>query len=365
MKVDVKLKHTDHLVPTPIVHQTAFWGRVYRRLGIETRAFDIELERTAERGDLLIMHAPLRADVECAYVPFGPELGPSAEDTGRFLETLSMGLRDMLGPRCAFIRWDLPWMSLHAREPSDFAREGHWNGPPPNRLREVRMNFGTDEHNLWKAPRDVLPPDTVLIDLRAPEDELLARMHHKTRYNIRLASRKGVVVEEGSMRDLEDWYRIYLQTTARNRIEPMPLEHFRSVLAERGEGSASPVVPRLLLARRDDLLLAGILVALAPSRATYLYGASTREHRELMAPYALQWAAMRLAKAHKCDDYDLFGAAPRSGQAHALAGVHRFKVGFGGELVHREGCWDFPFDAETYNQWRQAEQAQLVRRGAA
>lgn len=79
-----------------------------------------------------------------------------------------------------------------------------------------------------------------------------------------------------------------------------------------------------------------------------------------MAPSALQWSAIRTARAHGCLDYDMLGAAPRSGEQHPLAGVHRFKIGFGGRLVHREGCWDFPFDERTYSAWRSREQAELV-----
>src|SRR5690606_2371482 len=166
-------------------------------------------------------------------------------------------------------------------------------GPPEGRLRELRMNFGTEESNLWKAPRDLLPADTVLIDLEPSEDEILARMHQKTRYNVRLAARRGVVVEEAGLADLPAWYELYLETMARHRLAPMPLEHFETMLDERAEGTASPVLARLLLARDEHRLLAGMLLAIAPPRATYLYGASTREGRERMAPSALQWAAIR------------------------------------------------------------------------
>lgn len=372
MKLEVAPKQTDHLIPTPIVHQTAFWGRVHRRLGFGTDAFDLALlpatppanesAPVAARGDFLVMRTPLSDDAEYAYVPFGPEIAPDADAVGTFLERLSRELRPMLGPRCAFIRWDLPWTSVHARDVEDFSASGEWQGPPPNRLRELRMNFGTLDHNLWKAPRDLLPPDTVLIDLDAPEDALLARMHHKTRYNIRLAQRRGVVVSEGTAADLPAWYELYLQTMARNQIEPLPLSHFKTMLDERAEGSASPVLPRLLLARHEGQLLAGLILAIAPPRATYMYGASTREHRELMPSHALQWAALRFAKARGCKDYDMFGTAPRNGQPHPLAGVHRFKIGFGGRLVHREGCWDFPYQDKTYKAWRSWEESHLLQR---
>ncbi len=373
MKLEVTRKKTDHLNPTPIVQQTAFWGRVHRRLGFGTDAFDLTLETAngasdsaspeAESGDFLVVRSPLNADLDCAYVPFGPELAPDEDDVGSFLEQLSCSLEPMLGPRCAFIRWDLPWTSVHARESRDFTGSGEWLGPPPSHLRELRFNFGTELRSLRKAPRDLLPPSTLLVDLVGNEDDLLARMHPKTRYNIRLAERRGVVVTRGTAADLPSWYALYLETTARNRLEPMPFVHFETMLDERGEGSTSPVLPRLLLAHHEGRLLAGMLLAIAPARATYLYGASSGQHRELMASSALQWAAIRVAKDAGCMDYDMFGAAPRTGDPHPLAGVHRFKVGFGGRLVHREGCWDFPFDERSYEDWRGWEEAQVQRRG--
>ncbi len=364
MKLDLARKHTDHLVPTPIVQQTAFWGRVHRRLGFGADAFDVAVP-DAIAGDFLVLRAPLSAVADYAYVPYGPEVAPATGDMGRFLERLSLELQPLLGQRCAFIRWDLPWESVHAREPEHFAPSGEWLGPPSRPLRELRMNLGTDEQNLWKAARDLLPPDTVVIDLRESEETILARMHPKTRYNVRLAERRGVVVDEGDAVDLHEWYELYLETTRRHGLEPMSFVHADAMLHERADGAASPVTTKLLLARHGGRLLAGMLLALAPDRATYLYGASTREHRELMASHALQWAAIRAAKAHGCRDYDLLGAAPRDGSQHPLAGVHRFKTGFGGRLFHREGCWDFPFDGTTYAAWRAHEDAELARRSLA
>lgn len=361
MNLAIARKKTDHLVPTAIVQQTAFWGRVHRRLGFATDAFDVTLP-SALGGDFLVLRSPLTADTDYAYVPFGPELAPASEDMGRFLERLSLELQPLLGARCAFIRWDLPWEAVHARDAANFT-DGAWDGPPKKELRELRMNIGTDERNLWKASRDLLPPDTVVIDLRESEETILSRMHPKTRYNIRLAARRGVDVTAGSAADLREWYEVYLETTARHSLEPMSFAHAEAMLEERAEGAASPVVTKLLLARHDGRLLAGMLLALAPERATYLHGASTRAHRELMGSYALQWGAIRTAKAHGCRDYDLLGAAPRSGTAHPLAGVHRFKAGFGGRLVHREGCWDFPFEDSTYRAWRAHEDALVARRG--
>ncbi|NVB81553.1 MAG: peptidoglycan bridge formation glycyltransferase FemA/FemB family protein [Kofleriaceae bacterium] len=367
LALDVVPKQTDQLIPTGIVHQTAFWGRVNRRIGHAAEAYDLAARPRATGapvavGDFLVVRTPLSEDVDCAYVPFGPEVAPDAERVGAFLERLSRQLRPLLGSRCAFVRWDLPWTSLHAREPGDFTSAGTWSGPPSRHARELRMNIDTEERNLWKSLRDLLPPDTVVVDLTASEETMLARMHHKTRYNVRLAARRGVEIVEGTVADLPAWYELYLETMARHNLPPRPLAHFRAMLDETGEGSASPVQTRLLLAKQGWRLVAGMLLALAPPRATYLYGASSSEHRHLMGSSALQWAAMRAAKAHGCIDYDMLGAAPRHDDAHPLAGVHRFKMGFGGRLVHREGCWDYPFDERVYTAYRGWEQAQVAAR---
>lgn len=360
MKLDVTPKSLDHLVQTPIVQQTAFWGRVHRRLGFGAAAYDLSAG-DGSAGDFLVVRAPLGDGRECAYIPHGPELAPEPDDTGPFLERLSTSLRPMLGERCAFIRWDLPWDSVHAQEARDFEGE-RWLGPPPPHLRELRLNFGTNEHNLRKAPRDLLPPSTMLVDLRKDEDGLLAKMHPKTRYNIRLSERRGVVVSTGTLADLPAWHTLYLETTRRHHLDPMPLEHFEAFMRERAEHTASPVRTALLLAHHEGTLVAGLLLALSRTRATYLYGASSHAQRDVMGSHAIQWAAMRLAKAHGCLDYDLFGAAPRADEAHALAGVHRFKAGFGGRLVHREGTWDFPLDEEVYGSWRTHEELLVQKR---
>lgn len=105
MKLSISRKQTDHLVPTPIVQQTAFWGRVHRRLGFGADAFDVSVSNIADSGDFLVLRSPLTVDTEHAYVPFGPELAPESEDMGRFLERLSLELQPHLGAHCAFIRW--------------------------------------------------------------------------------------------------------------------------------------------------------------------------------------------------------------------------------------------------------------------
>jgi len=366
MEIALQCKEIDRLVPTTIVQQTAFWGRVKHRLGLDVQAFDLQARVAPEgvpgcQGDFLVLRRPLPGGGEMAYVPFGPELNPGEGVAGPFLEQLSWGIRRIAGPRCSFVRWDLPWESPYAQDPEHHDAAGRWLGPPPNWVRELRMNWGSATHGLRKAHGNMLPVSTMVVDLTAPEEELLRRMKPKTRYNVHLAAQRGVEVTVGGLADLPTWLALYEETATRHGLPHAPAELFEAVLSESGAGSSSPVTTRLLLARRRDEALAGMILARSGPRATFLYGASTRRQRDCMASYALQWAAMRLAKADGCRDYDLLGVSPRPDEEHPLLGLHRFKSGFGGQLVHREGCWDFPFDPEEYQRWQALQTARACQ----
>lgn len=338
MKIQALPKDIDRLAPTAILQQTAFWARVQSRLGHDVHAFDLRAVAPA-RGDapphaddFLVVTRRLEDGTDMAYVPFGPERAPPEGASGLWLEQLSEAIAATVGPRCAFVRWDLPW---------ELSRDA----PATAWARELHMNFGSARRALRKAPTDYLPVSTLIVDLHGSEEELLARMHPRTRYRIRLAERHGVEVAEGTLADLPEWYALHCETARRHGLPVAERERFAAVLRERADGTASPAHARLLLARRRGVLVAGMVLVGAGPRATYLYGASAREHRAAMGSYALQWAAMRLARAEGYRDYDMFGVSPGDDPTHPLHGLYRFKVGFGGRLVHREGCWDFPLDA--------------------
>ncbi|MDF1578414.1 MAG: peptidoglycan bridge formation glycyltransferase FemA/FemB family protein [Desulfobulbales bacterium] len=111
----------------------------------------------------------------------------------------------------------------------------------------------------------------------------------------------------------------------------------------------------LLLAEADGDYLAGMFLAISASQAVYLYGASAFENRNKMATYGLQWEAIRRAKRQGCRYYDMFGVSPSAEPAHPMYGLYRFKTGFGGEIYHRQGCWDYPFDSGKYAAYRAFE----------
>jgi lipid II:glycine glycyltransferase (peptidoglycan interpeptide bridge formation enzyme) len=343
--VDVRVlfKPVNDLMTTRLLQQTTFWSRVKRRLGWTPLAFDLEADGHPA-GDVLLLTRDVGGGRRVAYSPFGPEALPDRERRGEYLAALSSELAARLGPSCIFVRWDLPWVSPYAVEENRFDRRGLWLGPPETRLRELRMNWGVAEVGLRKAPSDILPPDTIIVNLKGKEDGILSRMKPKTRYNIVLAARRGVAVRAGGPADLGLWMKLYEQTARRNGIVFHAKAHFEALM---GHGSTDAEA-RLLIAEKGTRPLAAMFLSISADRASYLYGASSDEGRSLRAPYALQWTAMEKARQAGCISYDLFGVAPRPDPEHPLYGLYRFKSGFGGTLLHRQGTWDYPYDQDAY-----------------
>jgi peptidoglycan pentaglycine glycine transferase (the first glycine) len=186
----------------------------------------------------------------------------------------------------------------------------------------------------------VQPLRTIVLDLTPDESSLLAGMKPKWRYNIRLAERKGVTVRRAtSAEDVRAWYRLYEVTSERDRFGIHTLDYYLRVwelFASRGQLS-------LLLAEYQGELLAGIFVGLSSQLAIYLYGASGNEQRQLMPNYALQWEAIRWAREQGARQYDFWGIPDTDAEDEAMAGVYRFKAGWGGELVKFAGGYEFDY----------------------
>ena len=208
------------------------------------------------------------------------------------------------------------------------------------------------------SPQVIQPRRTILVDLTPDPEELLRRMKQKTRYNIRLAARKGVTVRAGSEADLASFYELMVTTAQRDGFGIHTRAYYEAahqLFVPAGQG-------RLLLAEYEGQLLAGLVVlgmggCGRGGTACYMYGASSDEHRNLMPTYALQWEAMLWAKEQGCQDYDLWGV-PDEDEAtleagftqrnDGLWGVYRFKRGFGGRLVRTAGAWDLVYAPLRY-----------------
>ncbi|WP_291318735.1 peptidoglycan bridge formation glycyltransferase FemA/FemB family protein [Desulfonatronospira sp.] len=343
MEIKLKPKEPQELLPTDILFQTLYWARVKSRLGCRVAAFDIQSDPAASSGDVLVLLQRYGQDFISAFVPQGPEFAPPKEEYGPFLEALSQSLIRHLGAKTAFIRFDLPWESQYAHE----MKHGKVGGFPEPRLREMRMNMGTQSWNLRKSSMDMTVASTLVVDLDLAEKDILGRMKSKTRYNIGLAGRRGVEVRTGSMEHLPAFYDLYLQTSARNGFATCAYEHFSAIFnAHIYDPCNSEVL--FLLATCDQELLAGGIVAISGQTAHFLYGASSNTRRHLMGSYAVHWEAMRQSRLRGCLKYDMGAVSPGADPDHPFYGLYRFKTGFGGRLEMRSGSWDFPIDQEKY-----------------
>lgn len=192
----------------------------------------------------------------------------------------------------------------------------------------------------FRPARPVQPIRTILLDLTPDEQSLLANMKEKWRYNIRLAARKGVQVRAaGGKEDVRAWYRLLQITSQRDRFGIHSFDYYwRAWQIFVPSGQA-----QLLLAEYEGHLLAGIFVGCMTRQALYLYGASSNEQRNLMPNYLLQWEAMRWAKARDATSYDFWGIPDTDDADEALAGVYRFKSGWGGRIVRLAGNYEYVF----------------------
>ena len=196
------------------------------------------------------------------------------------------------------------------------------------------------ERRGWRLSSDQIQfKNTVLIDLHPSEEEMLARMKQKTRYNIRLAEKKGVLVRIGTLEDLDMLYKMYAETSVRDGFVIRDNGYYQTVWKTFMSSEEPTCEP--LIADVDGEPVAGIFVFYFAGRAYYVYGMSRNAHREKMPTYLLQWEAMKRAKAKGCDVYDLWGAPDVFDESDSMWGVYRFKEGLGGELVRTLGAWDF------------------------
>ena len=365
MQIHIENKTPLNINKTSILQQTAFWSQVKRNQGLDSKAFDIKVRSsdlvTASPplhyilDDVLILFQEIGDGCQIGYVPYGPTIKPHDEIKGTFLEELSESLRPHLPQQCILLRWDLLWESLCAKDDNYYDDHGNWLGPPATTNQEIRLNFETENWNLKKANTDILPSDTIFIDLNKDTDQLLKAMKSKTRYNVRLSQRKGVRVRRTDLHDLGIWYNLYRETCERNKICLHNMNYFQAVLATHVSNAKSPADVELLIAEVDHTPLAAMFLVFSGQRATYLYGASSSRNRHFMATYALQWEAIKRAHERGCAEYDMFGVAPHPDPGHPLYGLYRFKSGFGGHLFHRMGCWDYPLNMEKYEQYVTAE----------
>ncbi|MFH0840828.1 MAG: peptidoglycan bridge formation glycyltransferase FemA/FemB family protein [bacterium] len=187
-----------------------------------------------------------------------------------------------------------------------------------------------------KKTIDIQPKSTLVLDLLKSEEALLAGMKQKCRYNLRLAEKKGVEIIESNDADL--FWEIMNETKERDGFRLHSKEHYSKLL------NYDQSFIKLFIAYYQDEPIACILVNFFNNTATYLHGGSKNEHRNVMAPYLLQWHAITFAKELGYKNYDFYGIDEKK-----WPGVTRFKLGFGGQIINYPGTFDLIFNSLYYS----------------
>ena len=304
----IQRKPESHLLQTPE------WGSLKSSFGWYARHV-VEGDCGAQ-----ILFRTLSLGLKIAYVPMGP--------IGDWLPTLLPELDELCRSEGAFM---LKVEPDHA-----------WDDDFASRLRQADFR---------PSNQTIQPPRTILIDLEDEEETLLARMKQKTRYNIRLAERKGVSVRP--WHDIDGFASMTQETAERDAFGAHNQAYFQKAY----DLFHSVGKCELLVAEVEGEPVAALMVFAQGKRAWYLYGASRDAHRQKMPTYLLQWEAMRWAKMKGCYVYDLWGIPDANeetleeqfmARSDGLWGVYRFKRGFGGTVSRTIGAWDRVYNPMIY-----------------
>ena len=227
-------------------------------------------------------------------------------------------------------------------------------------FRKVVTNLGYMIKDDAKNFREEIQPRYVFrLDIKGKtEEEIFAGFHSKTRYNVRLATKKGVTVKEGTREDLKDFHRIMVETGARDGFIIRPLSYFEKMYDE-----LAPKHMKLLMAYYDGKPISGVIPIMYGNKTWYLYGASSNSHRNLMPNYLLQWEMIKIALERKDDIYDFRGVSGVVDENHPQYGLYRFKKGFGATFTEFIGEIYIPFKPFTYSLYKFAEKTFRNLRG--
>ncbi len=315
-------------LPNPHLLQSWLWGEIKHKFGWLPRrwAWEDANGSPVAAAQLLERRLPGPVPVSILYAPKGPLMDWDNEELrAKVLADLehqaaARGVVQLKIDPDLPVGSGLPGGEDHRPNPTGLAVKALLQG----------RSWAASDENIQFA-------NTMIVDLRPDQDDLLAGMKQKTRYNVRLARRKGVEVRFGSADDLNLLYRMYAETSVRDAFVIRGESYYKEVWGRFIQADqAQP-----LIAEAEGEPVAALIVYAFGRTAWYLYGMSRDAQREKMPNYLLQWEAMLWAKARGCERYDLWGAPDAFDETDPMWGVYRFKEGFNARVVRTIGPWDY------------------------
>ncbi len=314
------------------------WGQWQERLGKKAFRFFIDDDGGNTVASIQLIQSPLPLGRFYLYAPYGPVVSEKLKvESKKLVQELQKRF-----PSAIFIRIE-PKVTFH-------------------------FPLSTFHLPIYKSV-NIQPGKTLVVDLKKTEDELLAEMHPKTRYNIKLAQRHGVQISgeliavPGHGLYVKEALDLIINTADRQSFQTFPFSYYDGLLnffaVQNPDSAVRLYIYKALLER--ELLSTAIMVDFGLTR-TYLFGGSSQHHREVMAPYALHFTAMRDAKNLGLSSYDFWGIETASGD---MPGFVRFKMGFapqsdsglaGGSIKEYAGAYDIPRQKLWYHGYKALRQ---------
>jgi len=305
------------------IAQFSIWGHFQEKCAYRGKYWIVVLENDQKEimGGTMVIRYSIRKGYCWIYGGRGPMLNYESEDLATLMDTLVQQIEEIAHRNKAiFLRMDPPLIQAVDEEPNnDSALANYTNLKGYKRI----------EHGFQ-------PQDTLVLDITQTNEDLLKQMKPKGRYNIRLATKKGVKIRKANPKkpkqfeqDIDAFFKILRQTTKRDGFSGHGKSYYKNMIETlQPSGEAE-----LYLAEYEGKIIAGNIVTFDHQTAIYYYGASSSEHRNVMAPYLLQWQAILDAKKRDLKYYDFLGIAPANSPGHPWAGVTNFKKKFGGQHI--------------------------------
>jgi lipid II:glycine glycyltransferase (peptidoglycan interpeptide bridge formation enzyme) len=291
--------------------QTIDWLKFQEFIGRKTWRFD--------NGKVVanIIRHELKFGKNYLYIPHGPEI---------FFDNIQGGVKNEINVFMTYLK--------------DLARENKSIFIKMEPLSDTVVENIFKHKGVLKSKKQVQPQKTIIIDLGYSEEQIISKMHHKTRYNIRVAERHKIIVKQSN--DLEIFYDLLDKTSKRDKFHSHSKEYYYKLL-EYFNNQEGKLKTNLFLAYFKEKPVACAIIMQYEDMAYYLHGASDYNFRSLMAPYALHWNIIVDLKSRGVNFYDLWGI-----DSEKWPGITRFKLGWGGKVKEYPGSFDFVFSGFWY-----------------
>jgi lipid II:glycine glycyltransferase (peptidoglycan interpeptide bridge formation enzyme) len=291
--------------------QTKDWTEFQESLGREV----LEYDQNGIKARIIRHDLPFKKSY--LYIPHGPEMDFNSM-TGGFKNPVSN-----------FINWlKDSAMSADGRKSIFIKIE------PLNDL--IAQTFA--ERKFKRSKKEIQPAKTVIVDLEGDENQLLERMDHKARYNIRVAEKTNLKFSEG---DVEEFWCLMKKTTERQSFSSHPKEYYQKLVSFFARGRE--ITAKIFFVRLDGRPLAAAIILFFGDTAYYVHGGSDYEGQKFRPAYKLHWSIIKWLKSKGYKYYDLWGVDSKK-----WPGVTKFKMYWGGRLVERPGSFDLPISKLWY-----------------